>query len=143
MCGIIALGVILMSACKKTEAEKSTKDKLVGKWKSTYFAIDSIDNDVIDASETSTLSRVITYTFNSDGTATATTSTDTSVGHFLWALTNGDAELRCIFGYTNASGVADTELFRIPTLTDADLTLAFIGTPGATNIQYWVQFKKQ
>ena len=91
----LALGVVLVSSCSKSDSSVDRKTAIVGNWKVTAMSIDTNGNGKIEANEavatdTAWVHRL--YTFSPNGTLTTTYYNEVSVGS--WELQNNNTVVK-------------------------------------------------
>jgi hypothetical protein len=94
----IALGVILVSSCSKSDSPSvDRKTAIIGSWKISAEALDLNKNGKIEANEnflTDTSWAHIIYTYKANGTRTEAIYTDTS--YATWTLESNNTVLKTV-----------------------------------------------
>lgn len=134
---ILAVSIVGMNTSCKKNNTKTTKDYLTGKWKQTQTADDNNGNGVMDANEEFTDTTNTYYTFNSDGTGTATTMFLSGVTSFpmTWSLLNNNTYVLVSIPAINTNNVS----LHIDNINATNMTLK--DTTGG--IASWSVFVKQ
>jgi hypothetical protein len=117
---VLVLGITVMSACKKSDSNKSTHDKIVGSWKIAQIYVDTNGNGVQDAGELLTDTSLAHQILQFNANATViTTYYGIPVSQATWSLSNNDTYLNLL----DTSSGSNPDHISIQSITSNSLVL--------------------